>query len=449
MNKKELTDMGKDIKKIVNESINSGDYSKLGKEVGSTVNTALEATLEEVRKTVNNIQKEFQDVTINIDHDKKKMPVTKQSSTKVRARRPKRVSANMPANKAYTAPNQLVMKRPGTYVARPTRRRPKSEYYFPHVPKGRGAAVTLSIFGGMGTVGFGITVLVLGLVGAPASVVGGMMVGLLISLGMDFKGASLGKRIKRYRRYLSFFENKPNVALEDLAAYSGNTPKYVYKDIRKMIDLGMFPQAQFNPERDRLFLNHASYDKYKLEINEHQERLLAIEARGFSEEQIDDINDTVLEGKRFIQEVERANSQIQDPEVSEKVSRMETIIRQITDYIEVHPHQTSEVRRLIQFYLPTTVKLLDAYDEFEKQPIEGDNIKKAKGEIKGSLDMINTAFENLYDSLFASSSMDISADISVLKTMLAEEGLTKQELVSDYGQDDELVPDNDFGDDEL
>lgn len=448
MNKKELTDMGKDIKKIVHESINSGDYSKLGKEVGSTMNTALEATLEEVRKTVNNIQKEFQDVTINIDHDKKKVSVTKQPG-QVRKMPPKRIAANMPASKQYTAPNQLVMKRPGTYVARPTRRRPKGNYYFPHVAKGRGAAAALSVFGGMGTVGFGVTVLVLSLVGAPAGLVGGMMAGLLVSLGMDFKGASLAKRVRRYRRYLGFFENKTNVSLVDLAAYSGNTPKYVYKDVRKMIDLGMFPQAQFNPERDRLFLNHASYDKYKLELNELQEKRLAIESRGFTEDQIIDINDTVMEGKRFIQEVERANSQIQDPEVSEKISRMETIIRQITDYIEVHPHQTSEVRRLIQFYLPTTVKLLDAYDEFEKQPIEGENIKKAKVEIKDSLDMINTAFENLYDSLFASSSMDISADISVLKTMLAEEGLTKQELVSDYGQEDEISLDNDFGDDEI
>lgn len=442
MNKKELTDMGNDIKKIVNESIKSGDYSKLGKEVGSTMNSAIEATLIEVRKTADKIQKELQDVTINIDADKGKVNVTKRplppKPKQITARKQpvRKVRANLPANTRYKAKNQLVMKKPGTYVAPPTRRRPQGKFYFPHVAKGRGASAMLTVFGGMGTVGFGVTVLVLALAGAPAGLVGGMMAGLLVSLGMDIRGASLGKRLKRYRRYLGFFEGKTNVALLDLAAYTGNTPRYVYKDIRKMIDVGMFPQAQFNLERDTLFLNHASFDKYKLQQKELAEKRLAIESRGFSEDQVSDINETVVEGKKFIAEVEKANKNIEDPEVTAKVSRMENIIRQINDYIEVHPDQTSEVRRLMQFYLPTTLKLLNAFDEFEKQTIEGENIKNAKTEIKDSLDMINTAFENLYDGLFASSTMDISADISVLKTMLAEEGLTEQELVSDFGDDD-------------
>ena len=79
----------------------------------------------------------------------------------------------------------------------------------------------------------------------------------------------------------------------------------------------------------------------------------------------------------------------------------------------------------MQYYLPTTLKLLKAYREFDGQPVQGENVTKVKAEISDTLDTINTAFENLLDSLFQDDVMDISTDISVLETMLAQEGLTE------------------------
>ena len=73
--------------------------------------------------------------------------------------------------------------------------------------------------------------------------------------------------------------------------------------------------------------------------------------------------------------------------------------------------------------MPTTLKLVYAYKEFDAQDFEGENIKAAKKEIEQSLDMVNKAFENLFDSMFQDEAMDISSDISVLKTMLKQEGL--------------------------
>lgn len=79
----------------------------------------------------------------------------------------------------------------------------------------------------------------------------------------------------------------------------------------------------------------------------------------------------------------------------------------------------------MQYYLPTTLKLVKAYREFDGQPVQGENVTKVKAEISDTLDTINTAFENLLDSLFQDDVMDISTDISVLETMLAQEGLTE------------------------
>ncbi|MBC7960487.1 MAG: 5-bromo-4-chloroindolyl phosphate hydrolysis family protein, partial [Vallitaleaceae bacterium] len=104
------------------------------------------------------------------------------------------------------------------------------------------------------------------------------------------------------------------------------------------------------------------------------------------------------------------------------------IISKIIEYVEVHPEKLSEVRRFMEYYLPTTLKLLNAYREFDRQPIQGENIRTAKSEIKNALDTINGAFENLLDSLFENAAWDVSTDISVLQTILAQEGLTDKDF---------------------
>ena len=82
----------------------------------------------------------------------------------------------------------------------------------------------------------------------------------------------------------------------------------------------------------------------------------------------------------------------------------------------------------MNYYMPTTWKLLDSYRSFEKEPIQSENIQKTKREIDKTLDTINNAFETLLDDLFQSTAWDISSDISVLETMLAQEGLTGNKM---------------------
>ena len=80
------------------------------------------------------------------------------------------------------------------------------------------------------------------------------------------------------------------------------------------------------------------------------------------------------------------------------------------------------------YYLPTTLKLVNAYREMDAEPIQGENIRSAKHEIEETLDTINYAFENLLDSFYQDKAMDISTDITVLETMLAQEGLTEKDF---------------------
>ena len=111
--------------------------------------------------------------------------------------------------------------------------------------------------------------------------------------------------------------------------------------------------------------------------------------------------------------------------MSNKLYRLEEIMNKIFAQVRKNPESAEELHKLMDYYLPTTKKLLSAYIELDKQP-DLDNVTKTKAEISDAMDIINEAFENLLDSLFQDMAWDISSDISVMKTMMAQDGLTAE-----------------------
>ena len=130
----------------------------------------------------------------------------------------------------------------------------------------------------------------------------------------------------------------------------------------------------------------------------------------------------------YLHRLRRCDDAIPDTAVSERIRQMEQTLSRIFEWVEGHPQAEGELKRLMDFYLPTTVKLLETYADLGSLELEGENIRTSKREIEGSLDDLNLAYEKLMDDLVADTAMDISTDISVLKTMLAREGLTEDEL---------------------
>ena len=103
---------------------------------------------------------------------------------------------------------------------------------------------------------------------------------------------------------------------------------------------------------------------------------------------------------------------------------MEKTAAAIFHYVGEHPHKLPEIRRFLSYYLPTTLKLLEAYKKFNDQPMPTEQQQETKKEIEDALDTVNKAFVNLLDSLMQEERMDVSADISVMKAMMEQEGLT-------------------------
>ena len=136
----------------------------------------------------------------------------------------------------------------------------------------------------------------------------------------------------------------------------------------------------------------------------------------------------VDEGDAYILKIHACNDAIMSGEMSAKISRMEMLIDKIFDRVEQDPESVDDIRRMMEYYLPTTVKLLEAYRELDSQPVDGENIRSSKREIEATLDTLNVAFEKLLDGMFQETAWDVSSDISVLHTMLAQEGLTDDGL---------------------
>ena len=107
---------------------------------------------------------------------------------------------------------------------------------------------------------------------------------------------------------------------------------------------------------------------------------------------------------------------------------------EIFKYIEKNPNKLSDVSKFTNHYLPITLKLVTSYKELNEQLVQGENIKTAKNEIEKSINLINTAFENLLDDMFEDVVLDISSDISVLETLFKQEGLTKNDFEKDMNE---------------
>lgn len=137
-----------------------------------------------------------------------------------------------------------------------------------------------------------------------------------------------------------------------------------------------------------------------------------------------EVDRQIEEGRKALAELRAANDDIPSPVVSAQLDRMERAARQIFDQIEKEPKKALRVRRFMNYYLPTCVKLLGHYRDLDGAGISGENVEKSKRCIEDSLEMIASAFEKQLDNLFSDQALDISTDIQVLETMMAGEGLT-------------------------
>lgn len=302
------------------------------------------------------------------------------------------------------------------------------------------AGVLYKVFGGIG-MGFGGMILLAALL---IWEVAPMMAGALIMLfffGMIQLGCSKHHRLKRADRYIQLCGSKMYGEIAQLAAGIQKSSGYVLRDIRQMLNLGIFPQGHLDAQGTTFMLNDVIFRQYQdaeraRQVRERQalpmqeERpltpgeLVEREQKARAQE----LNQMVAEGMECIRKLRDMNDAIEGEVISAKLYRLENLLKEIFDKVREYPDQMSQMHKLMDYYLPTTLKLVEAYKEFDEVSVPGEDILSAKAQIEKTLDTINAAFAELLNNLFRNRVFDVTTDAQVLETMLVQEGLARESI---------------------
>ena len=143
-----------------------------------------------------------------------------------------------------------------------------------------------------------------------------------------------------------------------------------------------------------------------------------------------EIQALISERDKALGEMRRLNASIKDPQVSADIDHLERTAGKIIDAVVAEPAKLPQIRKFMSYYLPTTLKLLNAYDRMDATGASGTNIDGTKTKVEDMLATICTAFDKQLDALYGEEALDISTDITVMEQMLAREGLAGMTMES-------------------
>ena len=141
-----------------------------------------------------------------------------------------------------------------------------------------------------------------------------------------------------------------------------------------------------------------------------------------------ELDKMIRDGELAISEMRRLNDSIADEKISADIERLEKSSKAIFEQVKAAPEKLPQIRKFMDYYLPTTLKLLNAYDRMSAAGISGENIDTTKAKVETMMTTIVSSFEKQYDALFGADALDISTDITVLETMMAREGFTGERM---------------------
>lgn len=141
-----------------------------------------------------------------------------------------------------------------------------------------------------------------------------------------------------------------------------------------------------------------------------------------------ELDKMISDGQKAIAEMKRLDNNIADPTISAQIVRLQQLSEKIFVQVKQNPEKLPQIRKFMNYYLPTTLKILNAYDRMGEQGVSGENITSTMHKVESMMDTIIKAFEKQLDNLFGAEAMDISTDMVVLENMMAREGLTEDPL---------------------
>lgn len=463
--KQDFSEIGERIRSAIQDAVETGDFGQINAVVNDTVGGAM----EEVRRQVNQVHERInrpygdrntgeqnaaskEDGTKGTDYasryrnrhisgQRRTMYASDRAARRVQEAEEykENLRAGNQGPQAEDAGRMTVYQGRGTAVLAQDRQTALPVRYFRK--NGKVAGVLFTVFGGIG-IGIGSLLTFLFLITwlmfpeeegmiAMTTLFALMTGGFGIMLK---RGCGLQARLKRAERYLRMAKEKMYLELEDLAVRTGQSLRKVRRDVRKMLRAGIFPEGHLDAKERVLMLSDESWQQYgdakagyedHMQVEEETQEEEQPEEKGAdltAEQQIEQ------EGRAYMERLRQLNIEIPGEVISNKLYQLDYLLQRIFMVLKEHPEKCPQMRKFMDYYLPTTVKLVESYADFDKAGVQGENIKTAKAEIEKTMDTINQAFEKLLDDMYQDAAFEAAADAKVLKTVLAQDGYMKSEF---------------------
>ncbi|MCR4787810.1 MAG: 5-bromo-4-chloroindolyl phosphate hydrolysis family protein [Lachnospiraceae bacterium] len=269
----------------------------------------------------------------------------------------------------------------------------------------------------------------------------GPVVLLAGSLGLLKYGLAKKGMLDRAKKYAMIAGSNMYAQISMLASSLGLNPNKVKKDVKKMLRKGYYPEGYLDAQETTLMLSNDVFKQYELsmksadEMRKEQAKNAAINDEMLNEAMSkldpslrEEFAQMVGYGRECITRLHKLNDDIPGENISMKLDSLENILKELFFNLQEHPEQMNRMHKTMDYYLPTMIKLVEAYAEYDKVTNPGNDIISAKAEIEKTLDTINEAFVQLQNNLFRDSVWDVTTDAQVLQTVLKQEGLAKDKV---------------------
>ena len=415
MNRNKWDEFGGGIDDIIQKAINSGNYNSLGRDVNDLIKKATYTFEDALNKGLN----EARNRTVKTNLGGNTVEINKSYQDRIRRPDTKNNEIITSKDKLYISDNMIL-----------------------------GQGLANAILGGFFTFGLALGSFITFILGAaiPSAIA---FVLFIPSLAWFLSGTNTLKErliFRNYRKVLNLSDSKSFAKIEDLMLETGESKKKTLKRLRKMISKMWFKEGHIDKNETTFISTNETYALYqKAQLGFEERQRIEDELGQFKEENTKsaanntEVQETLNQGRKYLAQISHLNDRIPGVEVSNKIFKIEDLTGRILKRVEEHPSSVEDIKQLMKYYLPMTIKLLTAYAEMDEQQVKVENIDKSKQEIENVLDSLNGAFSKLLDDLYKDTAWDISSDVSVLNAMLKREGLKGNDFDTAVKQDAEQV----------
>lgn len=227
---------------------------------------------------------------------------------------------------------------------------------------------------------------------------------------------------KRYEKYFELMRYKNVEIIDDICACTTFPYSKVVKDLSCAVKQKLIPQGHFSTENLVFIASNELFEKYeenKPAYDRYYRKL--IEERIRMGERTEEIQKILDIGQEYIDKIHDSNRLIKEKEITLKLNQMEKIVATIFREVDLNPGQSGKLGMFLNYYLPTTEKLLNAYIDINEKEIEGTSIKNSKRDIEHAIDMLIISFEGILNQFYEKQELDIASDISAMEQIISQE----------------------------